>query len=107
MAAGAPLPALPAPPALPALFVDALDSGADAADDLPGNRPNGRSHFPRVDALPALRALVANDDHLITRLDLYVGDIDRDHVHADSADDGHATTPNQHMTAAGEARIEA
>src|SRR5687767_15976829 len=44
-----------------------FDSGADAADNLPGNGADGRGNLANVDALPGLFTLTADDHHFIAR----------------------------------------
>ncbi len=88
--------------------VGPFNSGAEAAEDLVRNRPDPRRHLSRVDGLPRLLALRAEEDDFIAGIDdVHVGDVDGQHVHAHRADDRRAAAADQHPPAAFEPSIEA
>src|SRR5687768_16030248 len=84
-----------------------FDAGAEAADDLPRNRPYGGCDLARVDLLPAFVALTSEQDDFVAGLHVAdLGDIHRDHVHRHGADDGHALPADQYVAAPGQPGVE-
>ena len=85
-----------------------LDACAKAAQDLVRNRADPRRHLARVDLLPRLVALRAEEHNFVARADVVdVGDVRREHVHADGADDRRALAADQHGAAILEPAIQA
>src|SRR5699024_6698140 len=76
----------------PSTGIHALDARADAAQQLPRDRPDGGGDLAHVEAFGAL---LADDDDLVARFDVDVGHVDHHHVHADGADDGDAPAAHQ------------